>query len=553
MAMRWIAPIKQLTKRESFSLVTGTVSLVADAIALTVFGASLWGLSPPPTNVAAVALGVLVLLVLWTSCLGAFFRVKRSALFDRRGRPIVTRSTRRVRRLALCGIIGLPCTTLLVLLGWVVHQSQPPEDIIILVTRIDGPEPQRYRVTENILVNLNSQLANEEGVRVEYLPRSVAEGEGSEVARALGTRPFGSRNDASVVIWGWYGTTATHAEASIAFEILRGLPCDPQVESGLATTCEIAGLDSFELQGELSEMMLYLSAFVAGMARYGLHDYSAAEASLTLALAHQAPSVNLPGRETTLFYRASARYHQGFYEQAAGDLTDAISIDPTVATFYYNRGLAYCHLTEYSLAVADLTQATALAPGYSNAYHTRGRAYAQLAQYREAIADFTSAIRLDHYDALSYYDRALAHAHLDEYEEAIWDYSQAIRLDPAFAFAYHNRGVAYYELGRYTEALDDYSRAIAIDDGDPLPYNGRGHAYRALGEYDQAISDYDEAILRDPGYHMAYYGRGLARYHLGQYPEAISDLESYLRLATSECEACRKQVQEYIDEMRGQR
>ena len=109
----------------------------------------------------------------------------------------------RWRRWALAGLVIIP---LLTAGGIVYHHyqlAQPPDKVIILVTDFDGPEPQKYRVTETVLARLRAALEDYDDVEIEPLGRAITEAEGSAAARAEG-----EKRKAAIVIWGWYGVMA---------------------------------------------------------------------------------------------------------------------------------------------------------------------------------------------------------------------------------------------------------------------------------------------------------------------------------------------------------
>jgi len=60
-------------------------------------------------------------------------------------------------------------------------------------------------------------------------------------------------------------------------------------------------------------------------------------------------------------------------------------------------------------AIEYLSQAITLAPSNANTYNNRGLAYANLQQYQQAIRDYTQAIKLDPADAKAYTNRGEAY------------------------------------------------------------------------------------------------------------------------------------------------
>ena len=127
---------------------------------------------------------------------------------------------------------------------------------------------------------------------------------------------------------------------------------------------------------------------------------------------------------------------RGDYEMAIEDFTEALALDPSLTTAYTLRGRAYyagvSYVTSvgenfsgvgalarvgtspaqqqaYEKAIADFTQAIRLDPSYASAYISRGVAYAGKGDYDRAIADYNQAIRLDPNYAPAYINRGVAY------------------------------------------------------------------------------------------------------------------------------------------------
>ena len=54
--------------------------------------------------------------------------------------------------------------------------------------------------------------------------------------------------------------------------------------------------------------------------------------------------------------------NKGEYDRAISDFTEAIRLDPKLASAYYNRGIAYENKGEHDKAIADYTEAIRLEP-----------------------------------------------------------------------------------------------------------------------------------------------------------------------------------------------
>jgi Flp pilus assembly protein TadD len=71
-----------------------------------------------------------------------------------------------------------------------------------------------------------------------------------------------------------------------------------------------------------------------------------------------------------------------------------IKRDPTDATLYHNRAVAYGLAGDIDSAIADYTKAIEIEPSNASAYDNRGRAYAMKGEYARAAEDQTKADEL---------------------------------------------------------------------------------------------------------------------------------------------------------------
>jgi uncharacterized caspase-like protein len=149
-------------------------------------------------------------------------------------------------------------------------------------------------------------------------------------------------------------------------------------------------------------------------------------------------------------------------QRAIADFSEAIRLDPKLASAYGGRGYAYYEQKEYDLAIADYSKAIRFDPTYAVIYNNRGMSYFEQKEYDLAIADFNEAIKLDPNFASAYNNRGLIYAAQKEYDLAIAAYSEAIRLDPKFALAYRNRALNYRRIGREDLAKADESMAKGL-------------------------------------------------------------------------------------------
>ncbi|MFB0535167.1 MAG: tetratricopeptide repeat protein [Anaerolineae bacterium] len=407
----------------------------------------------------------------------------------------------RWRSYALAGLVIIPLLTVSAVGYHLYQQAQPPDKVILLVANFDGPEPEKYRVTETVLARLRAALEPYDDVKVEALGRVIKESEVDKETGKMGiaaARAKGEKRKAAIVIWGWYGVTAEAVPLSVHFEVLRSpeyMPALGPEAKGQVRIKAVAELESFTLQTYLSAEMAYLSLFTVGMVRYAAQDWDGAIARLSNALSQTVEPVPALDQSTVYFYRGLAYYCKGDYDRAIADYDQTIRLQPNCdACAYNNRGNAYADKGDLDRAIADYDQAIQLQPDLAAAYNNRGTAYGQKGDYDRAIADFDWAIKLQPDLAEAYNNRGLTYRRKGEIDRAIADYDQAIQLQPDYADAHFNRGLAYADDGDNDHAIADFTKAIKLEPDDAGAYYNRGLTYKQNGQENKAIADFEKCL-----------------------------------------------------------
>ena len=461
----------------------------------------------------------------WLGC--AYFTFKRTPPLVKDGKG--TWQHPRLRPLTLIGLLIIPLLVVCVVtysLYWL------PSQVIFLVANFDGPDPQKYRITETIIARLRQALAPYEDVQVETLGRAITEVEGTTGARAEG-----EKRKATIVIWGWYGVTTEVVPVSVHFEVLRHREIFPELGAtarGEVQTPVLAELESFALQTNLSAEMTYLTLFTVGIARFARADWDGAASRFSDVLSQSTEHVSALDRSVVYYYRALAYSFKGNYKDALSDLDQAIKLAPKYIQAYLFRGMLLYLNGDHDRAIADLDHAVRTSPDHLT-YTTRGLYFYFNIDYQHAIADFDQSIKLKPDFADAYYWRGLTYYAKRDYDRAIADFDQSIKLKLAFANAYYWRGLTYYAKRDYDRAITDFDRLIELYP--PKGYYGRCLTYYAKRDYDHAIADCREAIDFEHDYTDAYILRGDVYRSKGDFERAISDYDQAIRLRPYSVEA----------------
>lgn len=146
----------------------------------------------------------------------------------------------------------------------------------------------------------------------------------------------------------------------------------------------------------------------------------------------------------------------------------AISLDPTLATAYFSRGLIFMQRRDYVSAISDFNQAITLDSNYAIALVMRGRAYFYKADYVQALQNLNRSLEIQPELAPTYVSRGMIYMQQSNPIAAIADFNQAIRIAPKYGTAYHQRAEYYYAQKQFDLAAQDFIEGIKL--GSPFDF-----------------------------------------------------------------------------------
>jgi tetratricopeptide (TPR) repeat protein len=161
----------------------------------------------------------------------------------------------------------------------------------------------------------------------------------------------------------------------------------------------------------------------------------------------------------------------GNLQNALDDSEKAITINPTEAIDYNNRGCIYIKSgNDINKALDDFNKAIELNPSYNSAYTNRANVYLKKRELQKAISDCTKAIELSSTDmepysnrGLAYYNRGVDNNNMEDLRKAFEDYNKVLELDPENAEAFAKRGLLNAQFGNTQEAISDYEEFLRLD------------------------------------------------------------------------------------------
>jgi tetratricopeptide (TPR) repeat protein len=149
-----------------------------------------------------------------------------------------------------------------------------------------------------------------------------------------------------------------------------------------------------------------------------------------------------------------------------------LSCSPKTATFYHAEAARLDSLKQCAKAIKYYDKAISLDSSVADWYYRRGVMNQRLEEtapgYREAaLKDYSKAISINPKHAPSYcmrgYMRCMNSSAKDPSPEGLEDLSRSIESDSAYFLAYLYRGMFYFNAGRLQESCADYRKAAELD------------------------------------------------------------------------------------------
>ena len=251
------------------------------------------------------------------------------------------------------------------------------------------------------------------------------------------------------------------------------------------------------------------------------------------------------------FERGYVFADNGSVDEAIRCFSEAIRLQPDLASAYYNRGTAYGkYKGDMESAIADFDQTLRIQPNRTEAIANRGIARLQKGDQDGAISDLTQAIALNPETASNYLNLGIAYGLREDNQKAIDYITKAIQLNENFLEAYSSRGLILYLRGDLDGALSDYDKAIAIKSDDIEVLRRRGSLYKEIGKLNEAIKDYEEIAQLNPNYADVYYHRAAIWERKKNFPKAIADYQKFLEVGDAIEENTQGEVEAKIKKLK---
>lgn len=255
----------------------------------------------------------------------------------------------------------------------------------------------------------------------------------------------------------------------------------------------MTAIENKDYQGAIEEFNLAVSEEESdvsayrgtGIAYMGLGDYEKAVEAFDRALLYS--DEKMPNtRRDVLYYKASALYKAGKYDDTVETCGTLISLVPE-GDAYYLRGACYMELEEYDLAKLDFDKAAALSPGDYDLFLNIYGCYLDKKRSADGDAYLKKALDIHDSSVEGNCKKAQIYFFLEEYDEA-----QSL-LNPLVENknqdAMELMGKVYLAMEDTTHARKTYQELIESYGGNPENYNGLVLCDLKDKNYDSALDN----------------------------------------------------------------
>jgi tetratricopeptide (TPR) repeat protein len=211
-------------------------------------------------------------------------------------------------------------------------------------------------------------------------------------------------------------------------------------------------------------------------------------------------------RETgTHLFKAIDYGNKGKLDEAIGENSKAIEINPEFAEAYISRGVAYLKKGLYDHAINDFSKTLKINPEDAMAYNNRGFAYYSKGLYDQAMADYNKALEINPGHTLAYNNLLTVRQKMKEDEDKRISGKMRISVILVKTKTEAQEFLQKLDAGAdFAELAKRYSVGPGKDKKGDLGYFAPGDMMKELNDVavELKVGEYSEIIETDMGYYI---------------------------------------------------
>jgi ATP-dependent Clp protease ATP-binding subunit ClpA len=193
-------------------------------------------------------------------------------------------------------------------------------------------------------------------------------------------------------------------------------------------------------------------------------------------------------------------YARGEYDKAIAQYKEAVALDPTYVSAYYNLGLCYKNLEDPENTAFYFHKNLELDTDDTDALNTMGIHFYDHQEYDESERYYLKALEKNDRLYYVYYNLALIERERGNQEKRLEYLLHALKISPGYSLALNEIGNYYYDMSDYETAKGYYQKALRSDPNHKYACYNLGLVAEVNMEYELAKSYYEKALKIDPNY-----------------------------------------------------
>ena len=254
----------------------------------------------------------------------------------------------------------------------------------------------------------------------------------------------------------------------------------------------------------------------------GLSSQALAEAELL----RQIPDV-----AAEMWHLSAACLHQlERGDEAIAAVRQAISLEPTNATFLNTYGVILRKLNRTEQAIRSYERVMELVPEFADVYYNCGNALNELKRTELAIARFQSCLQINPQHHSAHHNIANCYRDLKQLDKAQQHYERSNAIEPHNPDMHCNWGLAWQLQERWDKAIDSFQTAIAQKSDHAPSHINLGSALAVQERFEEACAMLRRGVELDNSCNDAKFNLGLTLLTIGEFEEGWHYYDTRLKL-----------------------